>query len=591
LSSGLVDKILSEDLLSELLAEYKKRGRSDRGSAQKYAGYATMNQQFDDIHSITAPQIIASPRTSVQRMVDFTSLIKLFCAQFHLSQPYSDDSARTKDWAQRLCDELELHGINLIEQCTFALTCLDTEEGQEPMLFGSHVDHLNDPQWPEVFCIYKHFFFEGRLYRLAAIAYSRSIIRQYLFKDFAYDCLKKKMIDYLRSPSNSNRMNISLEVCVPLDEKLFTAEDNIKYRKCTPFLDKAGFYSGFVHAILQVWDGVSLERLCELIILVGWIPTATTFMKILTEWKERKTLPTGNWTLAYIEDAISGYGGITNGPGHRCQPWMNRPLLHGSIVDGLVILRDVFLQCGKEETNDENAMPYVTLMNRLKMIVGVGPLGAQHIIGVASLMCALPAHYQSFAMIGETTFTAKKVRKFYHLSAIVLDKQKFEIAEITGLDEKFVESGYCEMFREEPNLAVGDTPVMSFDEDSHAIVMEERTVKPQHPDVYFHGQSLRTVKNGKLHEMYRDSSDVCCIRYIPYIALLGKPPVSTDWWSAKGISKNVAARVINTSRKHEEACSKALGLKEKPRLQTRSKIKHSGFGIHHGLEKRLKECK
>jgi hypothetical protein len=194
-------------------------------------------------------------------------------------------------------------------------------------------------------------------------------------------------------------------------------------------------------------------------------------------------------------------------------------------------------------------------------------------------------------MIGETTFTAKKVRKFYHLSAIVLDKQKFEIAEITGLDEKFVESGYCEMFREEPDLAVGDTPVMSFDEDSHAIVMEERTVKPQHPDVYFHGQSLRTVKNGKLHEMYRDSSDVCCIRYIPYIALLGKPPVSTDWWSAKGISKNVAARVINTSRKHEEACSKALGLKEKPRLQTRSKIKHSGFGIHHGLEKRLKECK
>jgi hypothetical protein len=59
--------------------------------------------------------------------------------------------------------------------------------------------------------------------------------------------------------------------------------------------------------------------------------------------------------------------------------------------------------------------------------------------------------------------------------------------------------------------------------------------------------------------------------------------------SKKGISKNMAARVINTSRKHEEACSKALGLKEKPHLQTRSKMKHSGFGIHHGLEKQLKE--
>ena len=92
-ATGLVDSILSETLFDDLMVQLKgKNGQSDRGSAQLYAGYATMNQKFDEIHSVTAPQMINSMNeVYVKKMVDYTSLIQLFCSKFGLSCPYNDD--------------------------------------------------------------------------------------------------------------------------------------------------------------------------------------------------------------------------------------------------------------------------------------------------------------------------------------------------------------------------------------------------------------------------------------------------------------------------------------------------------------------
>ena len=208
---------------------------------------------------------------------------------------------------------------------TFTLTCIDTDTGKSPIIFGAHVDHFNDPQLPEVYCIYKHCIKEGKLYRLATIAYSRSIIHLYRFKGIAFDCLKGKIIYYLQSKTNKYRIHLLLIECDPLDKSAYTELNKTLYRKSIPFLDKAGFYSGSADAILKVWDGVSVERICELLILVDWIHTASTFQMILSEWARCVHLPAGIWTLAYIKDAVQAYNGITTGPGHRCQPWMNRP--------------------------------------------------------------------------------------------------------------------------------------------------------------------------------------------------------------------------------------------------------------------------
>ena len=404
-------------------------------------------------------------------------------------------------------------------------------------------------------------------------------------------------MSYLCSPTNSERINISLEACVPSDKRLYIAEDGISYRKSIPFLDKAGFYSGFADAILNVWDGKSIKRVCEVLILVGWLPTATTFQKILSEWKCKSIIPTGVWTIAYIDHSIKEYGGLTNGPGHRCQPWMNRPITLGSIQSGLKTLRSAMVACIDDYLSSKpKELSYIHLHNRLCVIGGVGGLGAQHIIGVASLLNVIPPEYQTVATMAPNTNTAKQVKKLYNLSTVVLEKQKSEIAYSTGYSEKIIECGYCEMFREEDFVSIGDTPSKEFNGNRHRLIMVERKKKPQHPDVYFFGQVLRTVRDGILVEMYRDQNGTALSRELLFkgwkVLGLEKDIVGDDrcFWNVAG-EIHFSGKTIFTSRKHDEKYSDPFGKKIKPCVYKRSIVQHSGIGKHDGLEKRLKESK
>ena len=139
------------------------------------------------------------------------------------------------------------------------------------------------------------------------------------------------------------------------------------------------------------------------------------------------------------------------------------------------------------------------------MIIGVGPLGAQHVIGVASLIGIILCFYQNTATIAPTTTTAKKVKDTFMLSATVLEKHKLEVAEEAGLSEKIIESAYCEMFREAGD---GSDLRLPFDEKHHALVLGRLfSSLPKHPDTYFHGQILCTIHGTDLVEMYWDSTD------------------------------------------------------------------------------------
>jgi hypothetical protein len=149
---------LFQDIFKQLK---KKNSQSDRGSAQLYAGYAYLNQKLDNIHTVTAPQITLSMNAwYAKKMVDYTSLIRVLCSEFNVPMPYSNNPLRTADWSQRLCEVFEVNGVNLIEQLTFALTCLDDDTNMAPLFFGSRVDQLNDQHWPQVLCIYNHFFMD-----------------------------------------------------------------------------------------------------------------------------------------------------------------------------------------------------------------------------------------------------------------------------------------------------------------------------------------------------------------------------------------------------------------------------------------------
>ena len=77
--TGLINGILDRTLFEELLLKLRNGGVSDRGTVQIYAGYSTLNQKLDEIHSVTAPQIIATTNTRyVEKMVDCTALIQVF---------------------------------------------------------------------------------------------------------------------------------------------------------------------------------------------------------------------------------------------------------------------------------------------------------------------------------------------------------------------------------------------------------------------------------------------------------------------------------------------------------------------------------
>jgi hypothetical protein len=131
----------------------------------------------------------------------------------------------------------------------------------------------------------------------------------------------------------------------------------------------------------------------------------------------------------------------------------------------------------------------------------------------------------------------------------------------------------------------GDLPNPTFDEAAHALVMECRKRNPPHPDVYFHDQLLRTVRSGKLVQLVRDGKHQE-IQYVPLQqGTLGLK--KSGWLAAK--SACFSNTVIPTTMTN--AHDRAIGRKVKKRHKIRKKVTHSGFGVHLGLEDRLKAGK
>jgi hypothetical protein len=176
-----------------------------------------------------------------------------------------------------------------------------------------------------------------------------------------------------------------------------------------------------VDILERVTRGETLERYCELVIIAGWISTAVNFQKILTNLSRNKLLLSSDkdvWTLIYLRHAIDRYSGVTNGPGPRTQPWFNFSITHGDLIEGLRILRGVIVDSASGNGT------YADMHLQVRQIVGVGYLGAQHIIGVLSLGGMIPPKFQDIATICVGTNTAKKIATVYGLSTPNAEKLK-----------------------------------------------------------------------------------------------------------------------------------------------------------------------
>jgi hypothetical protein len=198
--------------------------------------------------------------------------------------------------------------------------------------------------------------------------------------------------------------------------------------------DKGEWYSsGFADAILSLngSNNLCLEQTLEVLLPCGWITTAVNYRKILQRWKH-DGCPIHQETLteAYLDEASRLFSGLTKGVGCRSQPWLNHSLTSSGIRTGLKRLRQIV-----EECNGSEKPSYASIHQSLMMIKGVGSLGAQHLIGILSLIAVIPPEYGAFASIATTTNTAKKIRKYYGLTATECEHLKRAVASHLHINE------------------------------------------------------------------------------------------------------------------------------------------------------------
>jgi hypothetical protein len=97
------------------------------------------------------------------------------------------------------------------------------------------------------------------------------------------------------------------------------------------------------------------------------------------------------------------------------------------------------------------------------------------------------------------------------------------------------------------------------------------------------------VRSGKLVELLRDSEGKDATKEIEYAPpQQGTMGLKKSGWLTAKLAR-FANVVIPTTITNAD--DEAIGRKVKKRIKTRKKVTHSGFGVHRGLEDRLKAGK
>ena len=129
----------------------------ERGNVALSVGFTGMNVKLT-VKSVSSPSILKSTtKMDVEMMVKMTSIFQQMHTMMHYSDqcPFPQGTVRHQEFAQSLCETFGVEGVNVFEQCTWALTCLGNLENildgsrgltekDPPPMFGCHVDPSND---------------------------------------------------------------------------------------------------------------------------------------------------------------------------------------------------------------------------------------------------------------------------------------------------------------------------------------------------------------------------------------------------------------------------------------------------------------
>jgi hypothetical protein len=302
----------------------------------------------------------------------------------------------------------KLAGGNICETVRFAVTeCIDSNDDDDNNHCDVHTDDKNDPRFPRVCIFSRLFWYEGRLFRISIICYSRKSIGDYLLKSSNEGQAIQWLLDgYTKLSANSPPLSSSW--LTSLDYSTTTNDCCWKDVGCAiiaPNLDPAVFHSLMVGCILKLdslFGGLSFFEYHSLLSAFAYIPGAPFFVVIAamncckrTGVQEREEM----FAYAIVKEAIKLWHleGTGAGRPQRYNMYSDVPVptraafkktVQKFAKTSLLVHRDFPT---KPKSLGSSRTVYKRVVVLLKDSVdNLGVLGTNHMLGVGSILGLFP---------------------------------------------------------------------------------------------------------------------------------------------------------------------------------------------------------
>jgi hypothetical protein len=450
-----VDRMEQPKLLKELIHQIKdNKLLSNRGNMARTSGInGSKNNKARANDEVTRPlPLEGTTKEDIMQMVEATAMVyKVMEEQHKIDSLVPKEPTIVKDemhlneFALQLCrthgmPECDTNGCpaNIFEMntsiATLSVQCGDENslyhEGKsmKPQCFSCHVDDKNDPEYRDVWVIYKHvqdpnshLWFCVR----NVFTYCKSCgdyMKRLSNGRFLKECQLGPYLEHYRLRSHLSQM---LDDFHPIEYK----DKPLQPIPRLPFFDKvAGCMSLPIDSSAVLinhyqWER-NLQKIVEITTPIGWVHGFVNYPKVMKKWR-RSGLPPDDWghngnlTVAYVMECLQMFGGLNMGKFQQMTPFINYNL---TVEHCLQTKKDVYKTiCDILQNEDVDNNGEVTYhAASIKLIVAYLWKGilAQHILYLLGGLSVIPARFCADSEICVGTDAHKKVKGLLPLASL-----------------------------------------------------------------------------------------------------------------------------------------------------------------------------
>jgi hypothetical protein len=325
------------------------------------------------------------------------------------------------------------HPANIFEMntsiATLSVQCGDDNslylEGKrvKPQCFSCHVDDRNDPEYRDMWVIYKH------------VQDPNSHLSFCVGNVFTY-C--KSRGDYMKWLSNGRYLK-EWQLGPYLEhyhlQRLSLTLDNLHQIKCKdkplepiprlPFFDKvAGCMSLSIDAdvvlIDHYWWERNLQKIVKITTPIGWGHGFINYPKVMKMWRWNGLPPddwghNGNLTVAYVMECLQMFGGLNMEKFQQMTPFINSNLtVQHCLHTNNVVYKTICDILQKEDVDhDDEVMYHAASIQLMEAYLWKG-IWAQHVLYLLGGLSIAPARFCANSEICIGTMPTRRSRVFYH---------------------------------------------------------------------------------------------------------------------------------------------------------------------------------